>query len=101
MCVHLCVCTHICVTGVFVYVPRHTHMCVHLCVCTHICVTCVFVYVRVLQLEGLGLIRRGTYKVSGGGYSRLDPSKLDIFEDTKNVDVIHLPHTRPDGPEVK
>jgi hypothetical protein len=53
-----------------------------------------------LQLESLGLLKRGSYKIAGGGYSKLNPSNLDIFEEFKNIDVIHLPSVRPDGPEV-
>ena len=51
-------------------------------------------------MESLGLLKRGSYKIAGGGYSKLNPSNLDIFEEFKNVDVIHLPGVRPDGPEV-
>ena len=55
----------------------------------------------VAQLESLGLLKRGTYKVAGGGYSRLSTaSDLQLFEETRDVEVIHLPEVKPDGPEV-
>ena len=52
------------------------------------------------QLESLGLLKKGSYKIAGGGYSRLNPNNLELFEEFKNIDVIHLPNVKPDGPEV-
>jgi len=52
------------------------------------------------QLESLGLLKRGSYKIAGGGYSTLNPNNLELFEEFKNIDVIHLPTVKPDGPEV-
>ena len=52
------------------------------------------------QLERFKLLKKGSYKIASGGYSRFQTTDMDLFEETRDVDVIHLPHIKADGPEV-